>query len=208
MEKITCEVIRDLLPLYIDEVCSPDSRSLVEDHLRTCEDCRRLLEKMGEDCRISGEAAQQEETVIKNMAAGWKKSVRKNFLKGAVLAVAMVLLLAGAFWGLSHWPLSAVPVDVVRAEAVYDGDKMINVYVEVTDGKNVRYSETRLDDDGNAYLILKRGVIALDYGGQQNWTAQFGISTHGMADSGAEVQMKALYLGDSEDKVLLWAADD
>ena len=29
MEKITCEVIADLLPLYCDEVCSQDSRRLV-----------------------------------------------------------------------------------------------------------------------------------------------------------------------------------
>lgn len=207
MEKITCEVIRDLLPLYIDEVCSPDSKELVEAHLRTCEDCRRLMEKMGEDCRISGEEGQQEEAVIKNMAAGWKKSVRKNFFKGAALAVGLLLLLAGAFWGLTRWPLASVPVDVIQAEAVRGGDDGIDVYVEVTDGKLVRYSETRLDDDGNAYIILKRAAIALTYGGDQNWTAQFGLPAHGRSESGATVEMKAIYLGDSEDKVLLWEAE-
>ena len=29
-----CEVIRDLLPLYVDEVCSGTSRELIEEHLQ------------------------------------------------------------------------------------------------------------------------------------------------------------------------------
>ena len=28
-----CEIIRDLIPLYLDKVCSEDSRKLVEEHL-------------------------------------------------------------------------------------------------------------------------------------------------------------------------------
>ncbi|MBQ8508376.1 MAG: zf-HC2 domain-containing protein [Clostridia bacterium] len=42
-----CDVIRDLLPLYVDGVCSDASRALVEAHLVECEDCRRLFEAMG-----------------------------------------------------------------------------------------------------------------------------------------------------------------
>ena len=29
-----CEVIRDLMPLYLDECCSEGSRELVEEHLK------------------------------------------------------------------------------------------------------------------------------------------------------------------------------
>lgn len=38
--KIPCGMIQDLLPLYEDGVCSPDSREAVEEHLRTCDTCR------------------------------------------------------------------------------------------------------------------------------------------------------------------------
>ena len=31
--KYECEVIRDLLPLYADDVCSAGSRKMVEEHL-------------------------------------------------------------------------------------------------------------------------------------------------------------------------------
>lgn len=43
--KLSCEVIKDLLPLYEDEVCSEESRGLVEEHLTECAECRALQEK-------------------------------------------------------------------------------------------------------------------------------------------------------------------
>ncbi len=49
MSKISCDVIRDLLPLYKDRVCSEKSMDLVEEHLPECEDCRRYLEAMDEE---------------------------------------------------------------------------------------------------------------------------------------------------------------
>lgn len=38
--KLTCEIVQDLLPLYEDGVCSPDSRDAVEEHLNICPRCR------------------------------------------------------------------------------------------------------------------------------------------------------------------------
>ena len=34
MEKINCNVIQDILPLYIDDVVSDDTKELVEEHLQ------------------------------------------------------------------------------------------------------------------------------------------------------------------------------
>ena len=46
--KLNCEIVQDLLPLYIDEVCSLASREAVEAHIRQCESCRKALEGAGE----------------------------------------------------------------------------------------------------------------------------------------------------------------
>lgn len=43
-----CEVIRDLLPLYIDGICSEESRRIVMMHLEECPECRRIYEDMGQ----------------------------------------------------------------------------------------------------------------------------------------------------------------
>lgn len=44
--KISCDIIKDLLPLYHDNVCSTDSRKLIEEHLENCEECKSELKNM------------------------------------------------------------------------------------------------------------------------------------------------------------------
>ena len=36
MAKIPCEIIRDLLPLYQDDICSEKSRNAIEEHIKEC----------------------------------------------------------------------------------------------------------------------------------------------------------------------------
>ena len=48
--KITCNIIEDLLPLYVDDMVSEDSRQLVEEHLKTCPACRKSVRLAGK-CR-------------------------------------------------------------------------------------------------------------------------------------------------------------
>ncbi|MCM1468462.1 MAG: zf-HC2 domain-containing protein [Alistipes sp.] len=44
--KIDCNVIRDLLPSYIDGICSAQTKDLVEEHIEGCEECRAVLADM------------------------------------------------------------------------------------------------------------------------------------------------------------------
>ena len=46
MKMMKCEVIQDLLALYADDCCSEESKKLVEEHLRSCPECRKVLEEM------------------------------------------------------------------------------------------------------------------------------------------------------------------
>ena len=41
-----CDVIRDLLPLYVENMLSEKSCELVEEHLEKCENCRKALAEM------------------------------------------------------------------------------------------------------------------------------------------------------------------
>ena len=44
--KIKCNVIKDILPLYIENIASEDTRVLIEEHVDECEDCKKELEEM------------------------------------------------------------------------------------------------------------------------------------------------------------------
>lgn len=43
---ISCDVIRDILPLYAEDLASPATRELVESHLSDCEGCSQELERL------------------------------------------------------------------------------------------------------------------------------------------------------------------
>lgn len=43
---ISCDVIRDLLPLYADDLLSQNSRDLVDAHVAACPECKEILDTM------------------------------------------------------------------------------------------------------------------------------------------------------------------
>lgn len=48
MSRISCNVTKDLLPSYLDEICSEESRELVDEHLLECPSCRRFMAQLQE----------------------------------------------------------------------------------------------------------------------------------------------------------------
>ena len=47
--KISCDVIRDLLPLYVEDMLSNDSKNIVDEHIEQCESCGDELKKLSGD---------------------------------------------------------------------------------------------------------------------------------------------------------------
>lgn len=48
MSRISCNVTKDLFPSYLDDICSEESRELVEEHLQECPSCKAFLEQLEE----------------------------------------------------------------------------------------------------------------------------------------------------------------
>lgn len=79
-----CEIIKDLIPLCSEGLCSDESRIAVEEHIKTCESCRLLYEKIPE----TEEKIQPPEEV-----SAMKKLSRKfkaNRLKTIILSVLLL----------------------------------------------------------------------------------------------------------------------
>lgn len=82
-----CGIIKDLLPLYADDVCSDESRKAVEEHISNCEDCKGELEKL----RKSVDVAPQKDTeALKRI----KKRLRTEKIVVAVISLAAILFAA------------------------------------------------------------------------------------------------------------------
>ena len=44
MKEKECDIIKDLLPSYVDEICSETSKLWIEEHMAECEECRKKAE--------------------------------------------------------------------------------------------------------------------------------------------------------------------
>ncbi len=135
--KITCDVIQDLMPSYIDGILSEDSRALVEEHMGTCQECRKMLEIMKEE--------QGKEQNQMRLSAATLKKIRKKLIVRRVLTatVAVILTLIVAAAGYNHWYFNEKYMTLedsgmyVKDNCLYSSNNLINrMKVQYTeDGK-------------------------------------------------------------------------
>lgn len=91
-----CEIIRDLLPLYVDELTSPESNALIETHLETCPVCRMELERMRRAASLPEDAQTQNinyKKALKSQLRRMKLKITGTTLASVLIAVAIVLLM-------------------------------------------------------------------------------------------------------------------
>lgn len=87
----SCKHVRDLLPLYVDNVCSEESKALVEEHLKLCDDCRNVFEAMSD--KIEVEKVNTGGDAIKKIADSWKKDKRNAFENGILIAMLCAIII-------------------------------------------------------------------------------------------------------------------
>ena len=75
-----CDIIQDLLPLYIDSCCHPGSRELVEAHLKTCSACQKVYGEM--TGAIPAPEEPQPEPEVPSPSEGAEEKKGKSFRKG------------------------------------------------------------------------------------------------------------------------------
>lgn len=85
----SCEMIRDLLPLYVEHLTNPKSEAEIKAHLAECEDCRRIFEEMSAPEPVRKEPIPEVDGLKK------MKKRRRMVLGAAVLAV---LIIAAGFF--------------------------------------------------------------------------------------------------------------
>ena len=50
--KYECDIVKDLMPLYIDDVLSENSKTFVKDHMDSCKSCKKYYEKLSNEIKI------------------------------------------------------------------------------------------------------------------------------------------------------------
>ncbi|MDQ8738179.1 zf-HC2 domain-containing protein [Paenibacillus sp. LHD-38] len=208
-----CEVIKDLLPLYIDNVCSRESAELVEEHLAACGSCRSEWENMRSELRVPQNTVdmnRRESHLLEAMSAYWSRSKLKSFLKGGVLASLSLGIVISAYFGLTEWNIMRVPADIIEVKDTSQmKDGRIAFHMRLTDGYDLNQISYDMDENGNFYMIPYRPII------KKKPITTFGLFNmyqtkdpfiNGVYQNkyGADAKITALYLGTRDENILIW----
>lgn len=167
---LSCEIIGDLLPLYVDNLASDDSRRAICQHVENCSQCRSKLEKM--------ESPLDEESTVltaENADVDAFKKVRnrnRNTIVGSI-ASAVVLIAGVIFAYLYILPVELDPENIdctlkvedrtirVIATCRYGKSEVTGVEFEEKDGEvEVKFKGHRMGDSNRK--VIERYAAAED----------------------------------------------
>lgn len=106
--KTSCNIIEDLLPLYVDDCVSGESRLLIEEHVKECENCQKLLEEMRKENLLVSEGKLPENKKAQSASGskeeyGALKKIRSRIRRKNILAVIITAVLILAAVGEFHY---------------------------------------------------------------------------------------------------------
>lgn len=140
--KISCDIIRDLLPLYAEDMVSEDSKRLVDDHLRGCEACVKELDALKKPQKIPVET---DISSLKRVELTIRR--KKTLTVLAVMMTVAVLIVTATVWLMTPYILTkteaiedvwvtddgALAIDYARgiigksSQSIQDSDNVANV---------------------------------------------------------------------------------
>ena len=90
MNKIPCEVIRDLFPSYIDELTSEVTNKIIEEHNESCKECSRILTSMKEP-HVEADITDNEKREIDFLKKNKKRN--RTIIISSLLAACLLVFL-------------------------------------------------------------------------------------------------------------------
>lgn len=204
--KLPCELVRDILPLYHDGVCSEISKTLVNAHLDTCEDCARFLNRIDAEIEVPKVEGTEKEGLA-SIKKAWKRSKVKSFLLGLTITT----IAAGALWWLlfEWYCVTVTPGEMlIRERSILSNGRTVLEYAVPYPDK---YPHQYITEDGIKYTWYQRPLfwdqIENPGGTTSYWDPdeQYWLST----ETQTKVTPVAWYFGkpDSDDLVLFWERD-
>ena len=164
IETMDCNIVRDLLPLYCDDVVSKATREAVEAHLARCESCRKEYESM-----TAGLPDDFKEESTKRIFDRMMHRERTNrVLKSLVSAMLVCVIIIGGFFVQRDIPVVIESPENIKWCHVYRVDtaygKRFVVYHNEKNYNCIMSRETKISSDGKTLeLIMKKALIAIPY---------------------------------------------
>ena len=159
--KLPCAVARDLLPLYAEDMVEQETKTLMDEHLKACDDCRRRLSEMNVPAETPVDTAKP----LQNL----KKQLRRKRLYAAALAALCVFVGVYTYFfrvmaiELIPWQDGLIEVVGVKAFHPNAGDDEGDAAKRADEGLVLKVNSIVngfeehivLDDDGTQTLLIQ-----------------------------------------------------
>ena len=158
---LPCKVVEDLLPMYYDCLCSEESAALVEEHLKNCPDCSRVLAQLHTEFEMADSVADDLKPLVA-LQKRWQKSKWSNFKKGVCITLAAIALVVTVLSAVWYFDYGKVFFDMAEdMERTAEGDTLItgaNYKKEMGGYRFDLWWPSMFDDDGHAQVDGGNGL--------------------------------------------------
>ena len=120
--KVNCNLIKDILPLYVKGETSTESNAIIEEHLEECEDCRKVHQIL-----LSDDTIVQSSTIDENFGKSLKKVKSRLIIRISLATILTVSILSVAFLFLFYGVVPTkssnveiVPTLTINDDTIYD----------------------------------------------------------------------------------------
>ena len=169
-----CEVVRDLLPMYIDDLCSEQTCQEIKEHMQHCQDCKNKLEEMNLPVETAIEEEEKKEVSIEPMKKVKRKLKRKNMTIGIIIMVSALLIGGISFLGYNQMNRKGISFEVVyeflhfqyvgRRFAKGDLEPLLNNLAIPGDNNDFAYyAKNAYGRDEDAYIKDTKEYIRQEY---------------------------------------------
>lgn len=146
---LPCEIVKDLLVLYADDALGNESHAAVEEHLKNCPDCSKVLESIRQEKEIT---RHQEELQVR--VRKYQKRVKKEVRIIVISLIAFFLI--GGWWWFSYGT-TGNPNIFETTSAYFQLYVMGADHVLVHEEPLTIYCESRYEIDGTRQKLSKYG---------------------------------------------------
>lgn len=169
-----CEVVRDLLPMYIDDLCSEQTCQEIKEHIQQCQECKNKLEEVNIPVESAIEEEEKKEVSIEPMKKVKRKLKRKNITIGIIIMVSVLLIGGISFLGYNQMNRKGISFEVVyeflhfqyvgRRFAKGDLEPLLNNLAIPGDNNDFAYyAKNAYDRDEDAYIKDTKKYIRQEY---------------------------------------------
>ncbi|MDE1549945.1 zf-HC2 domain-containing protein [Jeotgalibaca caeni] len=153
--KISCAVIQDLLPLYVEDMVSSESRELVEKHIETCENCRRELEGLNEEVLLPIE---NNPSPLVKVRSSLKKKRRQVAILSMLLTFVIGIVVVSYITAPDYYPYDLERVTITKSE----NGNVLATFDEHVTGYRVDQS-----DEGQVYHVTTWSTLWGKWSGER-----------------------------------------